>query len=232
MPSLFPLYFSVCICLCLHLCITIIYLSILLEVSVSVFLSVVFLFTFPLIFYISWTCSLSPGFFSNSLFSFNLEKDWENYLYSVLYLTSSVTTANSQTSCISNSSLVKKDRNPTSTSFPELLWEGYSGMGTAMLVAVIVETSYLSGTLYTSLHLFPVYPIWRVWTVTFHHFTEGETETPHGCTLTQHYRTESLFKPMSLTWNMHKILIIRWLIKMIRKYIVALQWQLYLNTDS
>ena len=48
----------------------------------------------------------------NSLFSFNLEKDWESYLYTVLYLTSSVITANSQASCISNSSLVKEDRNP------------------------------------------------------------------------------------------------------------------------
>ena len=130
-------------------------------------------------FYISLTCSLSPGFFFQ-LFSFNLEKDWQSYLNTVLYLTSSVTTANSQTSCISNSSFVKEDRNPTSTSFPELLWEGYSAVATAMLMAVIVETFYLSGTLYPSLHLSPRYPIWRVWIVTFHHFTKGETETPHG----------------------------------------------------
>ena len=52
-------------------------------------------------------------------------------------------------------------------------------MATAMLVAVIVETSYLSGTLYPSLRLSPRYSIWRVCIVTFHHFTEGETETPH-----------------------------------------------------
>ncbi|KAI4553185.1 hypothetical protein MJT46_016479 [Ovis ammon polii x Ovis aries] len=57
----------------------------------------------------------------STLFSFNLEKDWESYLFTVLYLTSSVTTANSQTPCISNSSLIKEDRNPPSTSFPELL---------------------------------------------------------------------------------------------------------------
>ena len=53
-------------------------------------------------------------------------------------------------------------------------------VATAMLVAVIVETSYLSGTLYPSLHLSPRYPIRRVCIVTFHHFTEGEIETPQG----------------------------------------------------
>ena len=55
-------------------------------------------------------------------------------------------------------------------------------MATAMLMDVIVETSYLSDPLYPSLHLSPRYPIWRVCIVTFHHFTEGETETPHGHT--------------------------------------------------
>ena len=53
-------------------------------------------------------------------------------------------------------------------------------MATAMLMVVIVETSYLSGTLYLSLHSSPRYSIWRVCIVTFHHFTEGEAETPHG----------------------------------------------------
>ena len=115
----------------------------------------------------------------NSLFSFNLEKDWESYLFAVLYLMSNVTTANSQTPCISNSSLIKEDRNPPSTSFPELLWEGYSGMATAKLMTVIFETSYLSDTLYPSLHLSPRYSIWRIWIITFHHFSKGEAETPH-----------------------------------------------------
>ena len=55
-------------------------------------------------------------------------------------------------------------------------------MAKEMLMDVIFETSYLSGTLYPSLHLSPRYPIWRVCIVTFHHFTEGETETPHGHT--------------------------------------------------
>ena len=41
--------------------------------------------------------------------------------------------------------------------------------------------------------------------------------------LTQHYRTEALFKPISLPWSMHKILIISYLIKMIRKYTLPLQ---------
>ena len=53
-------------------------------------------------------------------------------------------------------------------------------MATAMLMAVIVETSYLSGTLYQSLHLSPKYSIWRVGIVTFHLSTKEETETPHG----------------------------------------------------
>ena len=53
-------------------------------------------------------------------------------------------------------------------------------MATAMLMAVTVETSYLSGALYPSLHLSPKYSIWRVGIITFHLFTKGETETPHG----------------------------------------------------
>ena len=53
-------------------------------------------------------------------------------------------------------------------------------MTTSLLMAVIVETSYLSGTLYPSLHLSPRYSIWWICIVTFHHCTEGETETPHG----------------------------------------------------
>ena len=62
-----------------------------------------------------------------------------------------VTTANSQASCISNFSLVKEDRNPPSTSFPELLWEGYSGVARAMLVAVMLRL--------------PIY-----WALYIHHF--------------------------------------------------------------
>ena len=53
-------------------------------------------------------------------------------------------------------------------------------MATAMLMAVIVETSYLSGSLYPSLQLSPRYSICRCCIVTFHHFTKGGSETPHG----------------------------------------------------
>ena len=82
-------------------------------------------------------------------------------------------------------------------------------MATAMLLAVMLR--------------FPIYQAPYI-----HHFTYpqdilfGGFEPLHSTIfpkgrlrrhmvvwLTQHYRTESLFKPMSLTWNMHKILIIR-----------------------
>ena len=53
-------------------------------------------------------------------------------------------------------------------------------MATAVPMAVIVETSYLSGTLYPSLPLSPRYPICRVRIITFHHYTEEETETTRG----------------------------------------------------
>ena len=137
-----------------------------------------------------------------------------------------VTTANSQASCISNFSLVKEDRNPPSTSFPELLWEGYSGTATAVLVVVIVETSYLSGTLYPSLH-YPQDILFGVFESLHSTILLKGRLGPHMVIwLTQYYRTESLFKPTSLPWNMHTILIIRWLIIMMRKYSVLLQWQL------
>ena len=50
--------------------------------------------------------------------------------------------------------------------------------------------------------------------------------------LIQDCRKEPVFKSMSLPWYRHKILIIMYLIKIIRKYTGPLQWQLYLNTDS
>ena len=70
--------------------------------SLSAFLSVLFSFNFYLThpsfssLYISLTCSPSPGFFFQLSLFFQLGEDWESYLYTVLYLTSSVTTANSQ----------------------------------------------------------------------------------------------------------------------------------------
>ena len=144
MFSLFPLYFSVYMSMSasLYHC----YLSLHLfgrlwgYFSVCCFL-LIFHLTHPsfLSLYISLTFPYLLDSFFSYLFSFKLEKDWESYLYTVLYLTSSVTTASSQASCISNSSLVKEDRNPPSTSFPELLWEGYNGVATAMLVAVMLR---------------------------------------------------------------------------------------------
>ena len=116
---------SVCICLCLHLCITVIYFSISLEVTGSVFLFVVFSFNFsfdscfllkPLNFPY---CSLYLGFIFQLSLLFQLGED--TLFYTVLYQTSSVTTANSKTSCISNCSLVKEDKSPPSTSFLEVL---------------------------------------------------------------------------------------------------------------
>ena len=126
--------------------------------------------------WISLICSLYLGFFFQ--FSFTLEKG--TLFYTVLYQTNTVNTVNSEISCISNCSLVKEDKSPPSTSFLEVLWEGMSEMATAMLMAVIVETSYLSGSLYPSLQLSPRYSICRCCIVTFHHFTKGGSETPHG----------------------------------------------------
>ena len=237
MFSLFPLYFSVYMSMSASLYHY--HLSLLLFGRLWVYFSLCcFLLIFHLThlsfssLYTSLTYSLSPGFFFQLSLLFQLGKDWESYLYTVLYLTSSVTTANSQTSCISNSSLVKEDRNPLSTSFPELLWEGYSGVATAVLVAVIVETSYLSGTLYPSLHYPQDIPFGGFVLLHSTIFPKRRLRRHRVIWLTQHYRTESLFKPMFLPWYMHKILIIMWLIKLIGKYTVPLQWQLYLNSDS
>ena len=84
-------------------------------------LSVVsFNFSFDLSFLLkplnSLTCLLYLGLF----FQFSLLCQLGER-YTVLYLTSSVTTANSETSCISNCSLVKEDESPPSTSFLEVL---------------------------------------------------------------------------------------------------------------
>ena len=92
--------------------------------------------------WISLTCSLSPGFFFQISLLFQLGERYTVW-YTDLYLTSSVTTANLATSCISNCSLVKEHKSSPPTSFFEVLWEGYSEMATAMLMSVNVETSYL-----------------------------------------------------------------------------------------
>ena len=118
---------SVCICLCLHLCITVIYLSLSLEVTRSVFLSMLLSFNFsfdssflpkplnfPYLFPITWILL-------STLSSLSTWRKIHCFIYTVFYLTNTVTTANSETSCISNCSIVKEDKSPPSTSFPELL---------------------------------------------------------------------------------------------------------------
>ena len=126
----------------------------------------------------SLTCSLYLGFFFQFSLLFQLG---ERYTILHCFISDKQCEHNQlETSCISSCSLVKEDNSPPSTSFLEVLWEGMCEMATAMLMDVIVETSYLSGPLYPSLHLSQSYSIWRVCIVTFHHFTEGETETPHG----------------------------------------------------
>ena len=174
---MFPLYFHVYISMSASLYHY--HLSLHPFGSLSVFLSVVFSFNFSCNFLhflnlcpISWILPLT-------LLLFQLGERWGELFIHCFISDNQCDHRHSQASCISNSSLVKEDRNPPSTSFPELLWEGYSGMATAKLMTVIFETSYLSDTLYPSLHLSPRYSIWRIWIITFHHFSKGEAETPH-----------------------------------------------------
>ena len=109
---------SVCICLCLHLCITVIYLSLSLEVTRSVFLSMLLSFNFsfdssflpkplnfPYLFPITWILL-------STLSSLSTWRKIHCFIYTVFYLTNTVTTANSETSCISNCSLLKEDESP------------------------------------------------------------------------------------------------------------------------
>ena len=175
---MFPLYFHVYISMSASLYHY--HLSLHPFGSLSVFLSVVFSFNFSFNFLhflnlcpISWILLLT-------LLLFQLGEKWGELFIHCFISDNQCDHSHSQASCISNSSLVKEDRNPPSTSFPELLWEGYSGVATETLVVVIVETSCLLGTLYPSLNLSPRYHIWRVWIISFHHYTEGETETTHG----------------------------------------------------
>jgi len=98
---LFSLSTSVCICLCLHLCITVIYLSISLEVTGSVFLFVLFSFNFSFDSYFFLKPLNFPYFFPiswillSTLSSLTTWRKIHCFIYTVLYLTSSVTTANS-----------------------------------------------------------------------------------------------------------------------------------------
>ena len=129
---LFSLSTLVCICLCLHLCITVIYLSISLEVTGSVgvclgthweYVSLcyfVLFFIWPFLFQPLSLPYLFPIFWIllSTLSSLSMWKKIHCFINSVLYLTTSVTTSNSETSCISNCSLVKKkDKSTPSNSF-------------------------------------------------------------------------------------------------------------------
>ena len=130
---------SVCICLCLHLSITIIFLSISLK-SLWVYFSLwCFLLTFLLIFYISWTFPLSPGFFFQLSLLFQLgERLGELIIHCFI---SDKQCDHSQFSSLLYFEFLPCKRGEESpfTSFPELLWEGYNGVATAMLVAVMLR---------------------------------------------------------------------------------------------
>ena len=204
MSSLFPVYFSVYMSMSASLyhyhLLLLLFGSLCECISLYCFL-LIFHLTYPSFssLWISLTCSLSPRFFFELPLLFQLGERY-TVLYTDLYLTSSVTAANSVSSIISNCSLVKEHKSPPSISFLEVLWEEYSGVATAMLMAVIVETSYLSGTLYSSLYLPPRYSIWRgIW-------PRGRMRHHMVIWLIPDCRTEPVIKPMSLSWYMHKIL--------------------------
>ena len=126
MSSFFPVYFSVYMPMsaslyhchlslhifgshwkCMSLCVIFFYFSF--DSS--------FLFqplSFPYLFPIFWILL-------STLSSLSTWRNTHCFINSVLYLTSSVTTSNSETSCISNCSLVKEDKSPPSNSFLDVL---------------------------------------------------------------------------------------------------------------
>ena len=123
-----PLCFlSTSVCLYLYLCITIIYLSIPLEVSVSIFLSVVFSFNFSFNFLHFLIFSISPAFFFQLSLLFQLGERLAELL--IHCFISDKQCDHSQFTSLLHFKFLpcKRDRNPPSTSFPELLWEGYNG---------------------------------------------------------------------------------------------------------
>ena len=70
--------------------------------------------------------------------------------------------------------------NPLQYSHLENPMDGGDQQATVHVVSGVEHDFTFTFDLYTSLHLSPRYPIWRVCIVTFYHFTKGETETPHG----------------------------------------------------
>ena len=179
MVSLFPLYFSVYMSMSASLYHY--HLSLHPFGILWVYFSLwCFLLTFLLIFYISWNCSLSPGFFFQLSLLFQPgERLGELLIHCFI---SDKQCDHSQFTSLLHFKFFPCKRGQESpfyilpwASMRRIQWDGNSNAS-----GCHVETSYLSGTLYPSLHLSPRYPIWRVWIITFHHFTEGETETPHG----------------------------------------------------
>ena len=171
---------SVCICLCLHLSITIIYLSISLK-SLWVYFSLwCFLLTFLLIFYISWTFPLSPGFFFQLSLLFQLgERLGELIIHCFI---SDKQCDHSQFTSLLHFKFLPCKRGQESpfyflpwASLRRIQWDGNSSASGChcwdfLLIRHLISVTSLS----------PRYPIWSVWIATFHHFTEGETRTSHG----------------------------------------------------
>lgn len=164
MSSLFSLYFCVYVStpaslylshLTLHLFISPSLWCLCSCRSLCVFFSFSFLFSILTLSYfssllISLICSPSHGFFSHPSLLLQLWRTIRRAT-SRLFLprTSGVITVISQTLCISNFSPVKRGWEfPFSLPHPKLLWEKYSGVATAMVMAVFVETPYISGTSY------------------------------------------------------------------------------------
>ena len=146
--STFPLFsLSTTVCICLSASLYHCHLSLHLFGShwECISLCVVFFYFFTWLFFPSQASEFPL------LFPYILDSSFNSLLcqlgdrYTVLYLKSSVTTANSETSCISKCFLVKEDKSPPSTFFLEILWEGMNGMATAMLMAIIVETGRSPG---------------------------------------------------------------------------------------
>lgn len=87
-------------------------------------------------------------------------------------------------------------------------------MTTAMVMAAIAETSCISGALHPSSRLIskPFYVGGGGGGGDFfllHLFTNREIEFSMVICLTQDYATEPVFRPRSLPWSLHGILIIR-----------------------
>ena len=226
-----------CICLCLHLYITIIYLSISLEGSECFSLCVVsFNFSFdssflleplhfPNLFPISWIIF-------STISSLSTWRKVGRVIYSLFYIWQAVWPQPIHKPLVFQFLPCKRGQEFPFCLLPWASMKRIQRDGNSSTNGCHCWDLLFTRHLISTTSLSPKYSIWRVWIITFRHFPEG-TLRPHMFIWpTQHYRTESLFKPMSLPWDMYKILMIKWPIKMIGKYTVPLQWQLFLNTDS